>query len=278
LKDRSRKCEPTFRDHYKEFLNRTDSIRMYSEPAVESLRPYLNTNTVGWDMAVPDIFRAAEFIKDLKQFEKRGELPSLMIICLPNDHTSGTRAGAPTPAAHVADNDLAFGQIIEALSHGRFWPETCIFAIEDDPQDGWDHVSSYRTTAYVASPYTKRQEVVHTQYNQTSLLRTIELILGLPPMNQMDATATPMFDCFQEMAQLAPFVAVTNNVPLDQLNPEPKKISDPLLRKYAYASARLPLEAPDRCPEDLLNRILWHSMKGSKAAYPIWAVQKEEDD
>ena len=87
-----------------------------------------------------------------------------------------------------------------------------------------------------------------------------------------------MFDCFQEMAQLAPFVAVTNNVPLDQLNPEPKKISDPLLRKYAYASARLPLEAPDRCPEDLLNRILWHSMKGSKAAYPIWAVQKEEDD
>src|SRR4029077_19320139 len=154
-----------------------------------------------------------------------------IIVCLPNDHTSGTKAGKPSPAAQVADNDLAFGQIVEAFSHSRFWKDTCLFAIEDDPQNGWDHVSGYRTTAYVASPYTKRGEVVHTQYNQTSLLRTIELILGLPPMNQMDATATPMFDCFRDIPDLAQFVALTNNVPLDQLNPEPKKISDPLLRK-----------------------------------------------
>src|SRR5207302_6785122 len=121
----------------------------------------------------------------------------------------------------------AFGQIVEALSHSRFWPQTCIFAIEDDPQNGWDHVSGYRTTAYVASPYTRRGAVVSTQYNQTSLLRTIELILRLPPMNQLDATATPMSDCFMATADLMPFTAVPNNVPLDQMNPEPKKISDP---------------------------------------------------
>jgi hypothetical protein len=201
-----------------------------------------------------------------------------MIICLPNDHTSGTAAGAPTPAAQVADNDLAFGQIVEALSRSRFWPQTCVLAIEDDPQDGWDHVSGYRTTAYVASPYTRRGQVVSTQYNQTSLLRTIELILGLPPMNQMDATATPMFDCFMETPDLTPFVALKNNIPLDEMNPEPKKVADPLLRKYAYASARLPLRLPDKCPEDLLNRILWHAMKGSQTPYPLWAVQKVDDD
>ena len=104
----------------------------------------------------------------------------------------------PTPAAKVADNDLAFGQIVEALSRSKFWKDTCIFAIEDDPQNGFDHVSSYRTTAYVASAYTRRGAVVSTAYNQTSLLRTMELMLGLPPMNQFDATATPMFDCFTD--------------------------------------------------------------------------------
>ncbi len=104
----------------------------------------------------------------------------------------------PTPAALAADNDLAFGRIVEALSHSRFWKETVIFGIEDDPQNGWDHVSGYRTTAYCVSPYTKRGAVVGTQYNTTSLLRTIEQILGLPPMNQFDAAATPMFDCFTD--------------------------------------------------------------------------------
>jgi len=178
----------------------------------------------------------------------------------------------------VADNDLAFGQVVEAVSHSRFWSNTCIFAVEDDPQDGWDHVSGYRTTAYVASAYTKRGQTISTQYNQTSLLRTIELILGLPPMNQMDATATPMFDCFTSTPDFTPFTAVTNQVPLDQMNPEPKKISDSTLRKDAYISARLPLEKPDECPEDTLNRILWRATKGSHAPYPVWAVHVVDDD
>ena len=277
-KDPSKKPTPKFLDFYHDFVNQTGLIHIWSRPAIESLRPYLCTNTVGWDMAIPDQFRAAQFIKELKAFEQKGEYPNLVIVCLPDDHTSGTKAGAPTPAAQVADNDLAFGQIVEALSHRRFWPETCIFAIEDDPQDGWDHVSGYRTTAYVISPYTKRGQVVSTQYNQTSLVRTIELILGLPPMNLMDATATLMFDCFTDEPNLTPFAAVPNTIPLDQMNPEPKKVADPLLRRYAYASARLPLAQVDQCPEDLLNRIIWHAMKGPRAPYPAWAVTAHRDE
>ena len=278
--DPGKKGSPTFLDYYRDFTDQTGLINISSRPAIESLRPYLNMQTVGWDMDIPDVFRAAQFIKELREYERRGKLPDLIIICLPNDHTSGTRAGAPTPAAQVADNDLAFGQIVEAISHSQFWAKTCIFAIEDDPQAGWDHVSGYRTTAYLISPYTKRNAVISTQYNQTSILRSIELILGLPPMNQFDATATPMNDCFADTPNLAPYVAVPTNIPLDQMNPSPRKISDAMLRKDAIASAKLPLEQVDRCPEDKLNRILWHAMKGPYEPYPQWAVMTdiEEDE
>src|SRR5262249_42870 len=157
--------------------------------------------------------------------------------------------------------DLAFGQIVEAISHSRFWPETCLIGIEDDPQSGWDHVSGFRTTAYVVSPYTKRKQVVSTQYNQVSLIRTLQFILALPPMNKRDAIATPMFDCFPTPPDLTPFTAASHNVPPDEINPEPKKISDSMQRHYARISARLPLKAPDQCPDDVLNHILWYAMK-----------------
>jgi len=238
----------------------------------------MNTNTVGWDMDIPDIFRAAQFMNELQQYERNGGFPNLSIICLPNDHTSGTAPGAPTPAAQVADNDLAFGQIVEAIGKSRFWRETVIFAIEDDPQAGWDHVSGYRTTAYVISPYTKRGAIVRTQYNTTSILRTIEQILGLPPMNQFDATATPMFDCFTETPDFTPFKAVSIHVPLNQMNPPAKALHDPLLRRNAIVSSRLPLHRIDACPEDTFNRILWHAMKGSAAPYPLWAISPDAED
>jgi DNA-binding beta-propeller fold protein YncE len=277
-KDRTRKGVPGFLDCYRDFVNGSNAIAYTCEPDVESLRPFMVTNTTGWDLNVPDVFRAAQFIKELKQFEAAGQFPNLVIVWLPNDHTSGTKFGSPTPAAQVADNDLALGQIVAAVSHSRFWTNTCIFAIEDDPQNGWDHVSGYRTTAYVVSPYTKRGAVIHTQYNQTSLLRTIELMLGLPPMNQMDATATPMFDCFTGTPDYTPFDAATNNVPLDEMNSPLKLISDPLLRKDAQASARLPLQKADQCPEDALNRILWRAAKGPETPYPAWAVKVVDDD
>ena len=276
--DTNRKGEIAFQDHWKDFTTGSAEVNVASVPTIDSLRPYLCTNTVGWDMDIPDVFRARQFITELKEYEKTGTLPNLIIIGLPNDHTSGTKAGVPSPAAHVADNDLAFGQIVQAISQSSFWKDTCIFAIEDDPQAGWDHVSGFRTTAYVISPYTKRGEVISTQYNQTSLLRTMELMLGMPPMNQMDASATPMSDCFNSTANYAYFASVPSNILLDQLNPQPSAIADPLLRENALASARLPLEKIDQCSEDQLNRILWHAMKGSSAVYPLWAISDVDDD
>jgi YVTN family beta-propeller protein len=277
-KDPARRESPSFLDHYRDMQQGGRDLSIWSVPSIESLRGYIATNTVGWDLDVPDMFRAGQFIKELKEFEKSGTLPALVILYLPNDHTSGTRPGSPTPDAQVADNDLAVGTVVDAVSHSRFWKDTCIFAIEDDPQSGWDHISGYRTTAYVAAAYAKRGAVISTQYNQTSLVRTIELMLGLPPMNQLDATATPMLDCFTDAADLSPFDAVPNQVPLDQMNPSPKKILNSRLRKDARISARLPLKKPDQCPDDVLNRILWRATKGPLTPYPQWAVAGDSDD
>lgn len=277
-RDPQRKGTPGFLDCYRSHVDGTNDVVISCEASVAPLRPFIATDTSGWDLDVPDIVRADRFIRDLRHPEQTGELPQLMILWLPNDHTAGTKAGSPTPAAMVADNDFAFGRVVEAISHSRFWAETCIVAIEDDPQSGWDHVSGYRTTAYVVSPYTKRDAVVSTQYNQTSLLRTIELILGLPPMNQLDATATPMTDCFTAKPDLTPFVAVPNQVPLDEMNPSPKHVAHPQLRRDAYASARLPLDKVDQCPEDVLNHILWRAMKGPNVPYPVAAIRTAEVD
>jgi DNA-binding beta-propeller fold protein YncE len=268
----------TFLDAYRDFTNGSNEITYTCEPDVESLRPYMRQDFPSWGLEIPDQVRAAKFIEDLKRFEQSGTYPEFTILWLPDDHTSGVKAGAPKPEAQVADNDLAVGKVIDAVSHSAFWKDTCIFGIEDDPQNGWDHVSGYRTTAYVVSPYTKRNAVVSTQYNQTSLLRTMELILGLPPMNQFDATATPMFDCFADTPDLTPFDSVANNVPLDLMNTSPRKISDSQLRKDAYVSARLPLTLPDQCSEDVLNQILWRSVKGTQTPYPSWAVKVVDDD
>ena len=249
-----------------------------SSPTIESIRSFSPTDYIGWAMAVPDQFRADFILKELKQFEADGKFPSLVIICLPNDHTSGTSPGSPTPAAQMADNDLAFGRIVQGLSQSPFWREMAIFGIEDDPQDGWDHVSGYRTTAYCISPYAKRGQVVSTQYNTTSILRTVEQILGLPPMNQFDASATPMFDCMTDIPNFSPFDAEPNKIPLDQMNPDPNAIRDPILRDDAIRSASLNFLEVDKAPEDVLNRILWRSQKGSEIPYPKWAVSFAEGE
>ena len=277
-KDPARKKKPSFMDIYRSMTEGRDDLKLWSEPGIESLRPHTVATTVGWEMNVPDIWRARRFAEELKKFEQHGGFPDFIIMVLPNDHTSGARPETPTPIAQVADNDLAVGRVVESVSHSPYWKDTCIFIIEDDPQAGWDHVSAYRTTAYVISPYTKRRTVITTQYNQTSLIRTMELMLGLPPMNQLDATATPMFDCFTETPDFTPFDSVPNIVPLDQMNQEPKKISDARLRQDALVSARLPLDRPDQCPDDVLNRILWRSAKGSGVPYPEWAVKCVDGD
>jgi len=276
-KDPAGKKAPTFADCYNDFTNRTGLMKFSCEPGIASLAPYIKTDSVGWDLAVPDVVRASHFINELHEFEAKGALPEFIIICLPNDHTEGTKAGKPKPSVYVADNDLAFGQIVEAISHSRFWKDTCIFGIEDDPQSGWDHVSAYRTTAYVVSPYTKRHTVINTAYNQPGMLRTIELILGLKPMNQMDAAATPMFDCFTNVPDFTPFASVASTVPVDGVNPPVSAIKDPVLRRDAVASARMRFDKPDQCPDAILNRILWHAQMGN-TPFPQWAVSPTDDD
>ena len=194
-------------------------------------------------------------------------LPQLMVMALPNDHTSGTRPGFPTPRAMVADNDLALGQIIEAITHSKFWKNTVVFVVEDDSQDGWDHVSAYRTAAMVISPYSKFTNAIHTAYNQPAMVRTIEQILGLPPMNIQDAIATPMFDCFKDTPDNAPYISVKNQIPLDEMNPPLKALKGRPLWA-ARQSMAMNWNHPDDIQEDTLNRILWWDAKGYGKPYP----------
>lgn len=269
---------PPFLACYRSWKGESHDVVLESEPAIETIRPFSPTGYVGWEMSVPDQARADFILNELRDFEARGEFPQLVFVCLPNDHTSGTSPNCPTPAACIADNDLAFGRIVEGLSHSRFWNEMAIFTIEDDPQAGWDHVSGYRTTAFCISPYAKRGAIVSTQYNTTSVLRTIEQILGIPPMNQFDASATPMYDCFVDQPDSTPFHSVANLVPLDQMNAATSDIRDPILRHDSLVSEGLNFREIDRAPEDVLNRILWRAMKGSSVPYPEWAIANANDD
>jgi YVTN family beta-propeller protein len=277
-KDKNRGGAVDFLSCYKTWKGIEDLVVFESTPGIESIKDFSPTGYVGWNMSVPDQVRADFILKELAEFEKQGSYPQLTIICLPNDHTSGTSKNCPTPAACMADGDLAMGRIVEGLSRSKFWGKMAIFAIEDDPQAGWDHVSGYRTTAYVMSPYAKRGALVSTQYNTTSILRTIQQILGMPPMNQFDGSATPMFDCFQDTPDLRSFESVPANIPLDQMNPGSVAITDPLLKQLAEWSEEMNFEQVDRAPEDRLNRVLWHAMRGSNAPYPEWAVGVEEEE
>jgi YVTN family beta-propeller protein len=273
-----RKAKPNFTDCYRDFMEKKGEIDIQATAAIKTLEPYLCPTAIGFPSIVPDVHRAEQFIHELKEYEAKGELPNFMIMLLPNDHTSGTRPDTPTPAACVADNDLALGQIVEAVSHSKFWKGTCIFVVQDDPQAGFDHVDGHRTVALVISPYTKRKALDSTNYNQTGMVRTMELILGLPPMNQLDASATPMASCFTETADLTPYQSVPNLIPLDQLNPKLSDIRNPAQRHWAEVSIKLPLDDVDEADENTLNRILWHAARGRNDTYPAWAVLDEDDD
>src|SRR5262249_26679421 len=163
----------------------------------KGLEGHVDLQYRAFDLDYPDQKRADRLIEELRRFERVGDMPSLSIIHLPNDHTSGTKVGKPTPRAAVADNDLALGRFVEAVSRSKFWNDTAIFVIEDDAQNGPDHVEAHRTVALVISPYARRGVVDSSLYSTTSMVRTIELILGLRPMSQFDAAALPMYASFQ---------------------------------------------------------------------------------
>ena len=240
-----------------------------NKTTLSTVREILSAGYPGYDShRIPDILRARTFIEELKHYESTtgDSLPQLMIMALPNDHTAGTKPGFPTPRAMVADNDLALGQIVEAVTHSKFWKNTVIFVVEDDSQDGWDHVSAYRTVAMVISPYSKKTETIHTPYNQPSMVRTIEQILGLPPMNIQDAIALPMTECFNETPDYTSFISVKNQIPLDEMNPSLSALSGKQLH-FAQLSMDKQFNGIDTGNDDLFNRIIWFATKG-EIPYP----------
>jgi hypothetical protein len=190
----------------------------------------------------------------------------LCILLLYADHTAGTSPGLPTPRAQVADNDLALGQIVEAISRSRYWKDSAIFVTEDDSQDGLDHVDGHRTVGLVISPYTKRGVVDSTFYTIINMYRTIEQILGLPPQNQFDTAAQPMFSVFEAKPTLTTYTALPNQIPLDELNPPLAGLTG-LQRELAAFSQTIDFSEPDSGPADVLNRAIWHSVKGFDVPY-----------
>lgn len=253
-------------DVYADYANGTAKVKITATPNIRSLEPHSHPNFPGFPLTTPDVYRAKMFIDELKRFEQKGEFPNLVYLFLPADHTNGTRPDSPTPRAMVADNDLALGMVVEAVSKSKFWPKTCIVVTEDDPQNGFDHVDGHRTVGLVVSPYTKRKAVDSTCYNQTGMVKTIELILGLPPMTQLDLSATAMRDCFTDKADLTPFTAVKNKIPLDEMNKPVEKL-DGKAKEFALKSLELDFDVEDRADEDALNRILWFSVRGTQP-YP----------
>jgi YVTN family beta-propeller protein len=256
---------------YQEIEARTKDIKLSSKYEVETLKRFSCPDYPGWNMRIPDSARADSFLREFRDYEKKGEWPDFNIIYLPNDHTSGASPGLPTPAGYLAANDLALGQIVEAISKSQFWPKTCIFVVEDDPQAGFDHVDGHRSICLVISPYTKHGAVVSEFYNQTSVLHTMELILGLPPMNQMDAMAPVMSDCFTSTPDLRPYTCLPNLIPLDQTNPKTVGLDGRRL-EMANQTLSMRFDQPDKIDDDTLNRIIWHSVKGTDSPYPAeWA-------
>jgi len=253
-------------------------FKFHNTSTISRVRPMLSQNYPASDeFKVADQLRADAFIKELKEYENKpgDELPQLMVMALSLDHTDGTRPGLPTPKAMVADNDLALGRIIDALSKSRFWKSTVVFVSEVDSPAGWDHVSAYRTTGFVVSQYSHLQKTVSTNYNQTCIVRTIEQILGIPPMNVIDATALPMFNCFTDKPSDFTYRALPNRVRIDQINPKLASLKGKALY-YAKASSLPEFDHVDGGRDDLLNHILWYSAKGPKI-YPQKLSGKDDD-
>ncbi|WP_018630218.1 bifunctional YncE family protein/alkaline phosphatase family protein [Niabella aurantiaca] len=218
----------------------------------------------GYDLSVADTTRFRQWKHDFDSLLAADALPQLTTIRFGNDHTEGMRAGRKTPFAHVADNDLAVGMFVDYISKSPIWKECAIFILEDDAQNGPDHVDAHRSTAYVISPYVKRRSVDHTMYSTTGMLRTIELILGMPPMTQYDAAATPMWRCFTAAPDLTAFDHLPANVNLSERNPSKGKL--------AAWSEQFDWSKEDAVPDLVFNDILWMGIKGTPAPSPVRAA------
>jgi YVTN family beta-propeller protein len=214
----------------------------------------------GWDMYYPDSVRIQEWVREFREFERQGELPTVSFVYLPRDHTVGTATGANSPVAMVADNDQAFGVLVEAVSHSRFWESTVIFSIEDDAQDGPDHVDGHRTVAMAISPWTQAGRVDSTHYSTVSMLRTIELLVGIEPLTHFDALARPMRKAFTATPDRRPYDLLPPRVPLAQRN-----LSGAPL---AAESSRMDFSRPDAANHRELNEAIWRSVRGMASRMP----------
>jgi YVTN family beta-propeller protein len=249
--------------NYGEYVYDKPSATFQSHWKLTDLLAITDDNYAGYDTDISDLTREAEWAREFAQYVKNNNLPTFEIIRLPNDHTSYTSKGKLTPTAMVAQNDLAFGRIVDAVSHSPFWKSTAILAIEDDAQNGPDHVSAQRTTFYLASPYA-RGGLQHAHYSSAAVLRTIELILGLPPMSAYDASARPMYAAFGAEPDLRPFVVLPARVDLEARNSATSY--------RARDSAKLDLRDADAVPPARGNDILWHAVKGATATPPPYGA------
>src|SRR5262245_11206957 len=256
----------TWTDIYNDWKNGTSNVTIDARAIIIGLRDVYHPKYPAAESRVPDQYRADIFLKEFAEFEKNGNLPNLVLLLLYDDHTEGTSPGFPTPRAAVADNDLALGRIVDAISHSRYWKESAIFVTEDDSQDGLDHVDGHRTVGFAISPYVKHGRVDSGFFSIVNVFRTVEQILGLTPMNQFDSAAEPMFSVFTSKADLTPYTAIPNRIPLNEMN-LPLAGLVGLQRELAEFSMSIDSSEPDSAPADVLNSAIWHSVKGFDTPY-----------
>ena len=236
---------------------------------IARLNQFLIPDYPAYGLKVPDVVRARIFLRHLKDWEGAGAMPNLVMVQLPSDHTEGTTPGFSTPNACLADNDLAVGQIVEGISHSKFWKSTLILIVEDDAQDGLDHVDGHRTVALAISPYIRREAIDSSFYSQVSMVKTIELILGLPPLSIFDLIANDMRQSFQSTPDLTPYQAIVPAQSIYDRNPAASALTGQA-KADALASAAMDWHEPDDVPTEQLDRILWRNAMGTKSTYPVW--------
>lgn len=260
-----------------EFIANSSKAGEPARAKIPILEGHFDPSYHSYDLEYSDLDRAQSFIARLKQFEEEDNLPNFISIHLPNDHTSGTRVGKLTPTAMVAQNDAALGMVVEAISNSKYWNKSAIFVVQDDAQNGSDHVDAHRSVALAISPYIRRGTVDSTMYSTSSMLRTMELCLGLEPMTQFDASARPLYAAFQETPDLTPYVALPPRVDINATNNA--------LAWGADLSEEMDFESPDAADDLLLNEIVWRSVRGKDSPMPapvraafVFVSDEDEDE
>ncbi len=242
------------------------SYRTYGEfaddykPNIPVLEDHFCPYFTSWDQRVRDTVRFGQWKRDFDSLLAIRQVPQLNTLRFINDHTEGLSLGRPTPFAHVADNDLAVGIFVDYLSHSPIWNESVVFIVEDDAQNGPDHVDAHRTVAFVAGGFVKTGFVDHTMYSTSSMLRTIELILGLPPMSQYDASATPMWRCFDHTSDHLPYRTRPCQVNLNDRNT--------VISQWSRLSEEFNFAKEDRAPDAEFNEVIWKAVKGYDSPCP----------